>query len=728
MAGMVPLLCVLLLLVFAAPAVAQPPPPPLSIGSPACECIDPWAQNTSASVDESGCRNATLGYRHLGGPHGIDLCLPMTYGRSRCEAWDSHVGGVCVDQRGTALASGAPDWCASKWCYVDASTCERPHQPTNIAFHDPDAPLNLAYSYETCGNLDTYTGDAHFRTLRGKHLRVSYPADSDAGYSLYTDSHGIKQGSTVHFMQDVAADAGFTWSVHPVSEISSSKYLSTYTACVHEVALNQTDLCIGTFWINNERLLMSSFTRSLGEDHFRLIVPTEIKESDLMTSMVSPFLPFTPTAWTISAALVMFMAFALRVIEGDPDDENAESYDADLLEYVEYMARHPAQLLSNGQRLLCEGLVSMTNGFPSQEPSCFAGRLVTIGYAIFGIIFLTSFTASTAATMLVSTKQVAVLETLDDVLATGGNLCIKSSIASSFLLRYPSFGGKLLDAAHVEDLLEKMDAGECVATVAMTDAWDKIIAQDNIHCNKMLAGPTLMTRGFAIPVRDELAAPLSYVIQKHVTMGSYKTYSDESKKSHVGGPSCSAGQSTNNAGDSTDLLVMDERALLSPFLITFASTGVGLIWHFLDSLYGKLTSQMTKTERGMMKELEKLPLSALWDRAIKTQATKEELEAAVEYAPKRRALINLVFSKTCSEERKRLIDLQDKSLHALRSIAEEMGIDKEKMRACINNKDDPKRRLMKLIVASKTRSNTGANSGDRPASSTVMNPLQHKGE
>eukprot|EP01046_Picozoa_sp_COSAG06_P113749 COSAG06_NODE_60510_length_270_cov_1.409357_1_plen_46_part_01 len=46
-------------------------------------------------------------------------------------------------------------------------------------------------------------------------------------------------------MRELAEDVGFTWEVHPVSNWSSTRYSSSFTACVHEVALGATDMCIG---------------------------------------------------------------------------------------------------------------------------------------------------------------------------------------------------------------------------------------------------------------------------------------------------------------------------------------------------------------------------------------------------------------------------------------------------------------------------------------------------
>lgn len=63
-------------------------------------------------------------------------------------------------------------------------------------------------------------------------------------------------GSVVAFMHAVAAEVGFTLEYHAVSEESVAEVSSrlgsssSFTACVHEVALGETDLCIGNFWVS----------------------------------------------------------------------------------------------------------------------------------------------------------------------------------------------------------------------------------------------------------------------------------------------------------------------------------------------------------------------------------------------------------------------------------------------------------------------------------------------
>lgn len=233
---------------------AQTAPVVVELGSEACPCIDPWSATSYATAEAAAtfetdqCRPATHAGRNRNGP--TTSCLPPDYGASRCSTWDMLLSPECVNAQGEVPDSGQPDWCQSSWCYVDPANCARPFSTSSMSWPTVTGlpEDGLAYSYETCGNVDSYSASKHYESLSGMHLKVSYPGDSSTGYTLFTNE-GRKDGAFVKFMQDIAADAGFTWEVHNVSEASKSRFSSSYTACVHEVALGETDLCIGNFWM-----------------------------------------------------------------------------------------------------------------------------------------------------------------------------------------------------------------------------------------------------------------------------------------------------------------------------------------------------------------------------------------------------------------------------------------------------------------------------------------------
>ena len=251
-------------------------------GSAECPCVNPWA--AMAAGDARSCRSVvTHRGRHLG-DNASSVCVPLDYGAS-CRAWDNaSFNRECQTASGAIPESGVPQWCSSRWCYVDAAACTRPTDPSDLVASEGDvavtsctgtaddgsstcdldagtdstaecpagcdtATADLVYSYETCGNLNSYTDDRHYAYLRGRHLRVSYPGDSGSGYTVLTKANGDKAGSVVDFMQQIAREGDFTYERVEVGQDSKDLFSSSFTACVHAVAINQTDICVGNFWV-----------------------------------------------------------------------------------------------------------------------------------------------------------------------------------------------------------------------------------------------------------------------------------------------------------------------------------------------------------------------------------------------------------------------------------------------------------------------------------------------
>ena len=141
-----------------------------STGSPACPCIDPWPDATATCA---GGRQLQINREHhFGVTNRTAVCVPLDYGAAECRTWDNASwNSACLASDGSVRDSGQPEWCAAAWCYVNQTNCDRPMDPADV---DPgSASAGLYYSYETCGNLNTYSDTRHYNYLRGKHIRVS---------------------------------------------------------------------------------------------------------------------------------------------------------------------------------------------------------------------------------------------------------------------------------------------------------------------------------------------------------------------------------------------------------------------------------------------------------------------------------------------------------------------------------------------------------------------------
>ena len=122
----------------------------------------------------------------------------------------------------------AHDWCDSKWCFVDPTTCDLPLYQSGIDGH------NHFVSYAACGNLGSYSFGDKFHHLRGETIHVAYPSVEEDGAYYFVKADGTRDGAAVSFINQVFLDAlELNVVVHNVSEISEDRYTSPFTSCVH---------------------------------------------------------------------------------------------------------------------------------------------------------------------------------------------------------------------------------------------------------------------------------------------------------------------------------------------------------------------------------------------------------------------------------------------------------------------------------------------------------------
>ena len=90
-------------------------------------------------------KNGVLQVKHIPQPlYPIDRDHG-TYGSGKCAAHDVSLPPSCA-------GDDAPTWCSSAWCWVDSAKCTLAH--TKSSYFEAS---NIAYSYETCGEQDTYS-------------------------------------------------------------------------------------------------------------------------------------------------------------------------------------------------------------------------------------------------------------------------------------------------------------------------------------------------------------------------------------------------------------------------------------------------------------------------------------------------------------------------------------------------------------------------------------------
>eukprot|EP00816_Leptocylindrus_hargravesii_P013442 CAMPEP_0196825104 /NCGR_PEP_ID=MMETSP1362-20130617/92860_1 /TAXON_ID=163516 /ORGANISM="Leptocylindrus danicus, Strain CCMP1856" /LENGTH=525 /DNA_ID=CAMNT_0042205481 /DNA_START=47 /DNA_END=1624 /DNA_ORIENTATION=- len=416
-------------------------------GDPACPCIDPW---TDTDTNNESCRTLTWDIAEDDHDHfESTACVPMNYGASQCSAWDAN--GIDVgDPRCLASSDMQKQWgifnfCQLNWCFVDVDNCDiktNIDEVSEIATSQYDNISNLYRSYETClGTIESSSQerDQILAPILNKSFRVGIPGD--AVYDLYTNEDGTKNGSTWAMFELIREETNGTWEYVDVSALSMSKYsTSSYTACIHDVALGLVDFCVGNFWPTGERFLIHTpFSRSFMVDKFFLVSPMIIYDSvSYFQGLVLPFKVFTSEAWmgvVLTAFYFAVVMYVARITYAGGNYPGASKWEAF------------ARGLS---RISYDTLIYLTSADPSKVPNAAESQpkseergpeMVAIaGFAFFGLLTLTAYTASSAAAMVLQPYVGPMYQAHELAAITRNNhtICIPDPVRGTFLSLYGS--------------------------------------------------------------------------------------------------------------------------------------------------------------------------------------------------------------------------------------------------------------------------------------------------
>jgi hypothetical protein len=283
-------------------------PPNVLVGSAGCPCVtNPALHSSEVACEYNGTDTGVI--------NAEGDCFPSNYGIASCVPWDKNMPTICKSQ---GIVGGEPDHCDKPWCYVDPANCDRPNRAGSIF-------TNQTYSYETCGYKDTFADERStnkeraFATsqLEGITLRVTFPGDWL--WSLTTEENGDRGGVYPSVMARIFREYSVNWVVKPIS--NSSKAFSpnsSYTACVHDVAIGETDMCIGEFWTNNERISImeqeGAFSTTVTQDDFYLVATREERTETLRQAVGNFFALCQSPVWVCTVLIVLYVSLAMYAI------------------------------------------------------------------------------------------------------------------------------------------------------------------------------------------------------------------------------------------------------------------------------------------------------------------------------------------------------------------------------------------------------------------------------
>jgi hypothetical protein len=441
--------------------------------------------------------------------------------------------------------------------------------------------------------MNSYSIDRRVHILQNKTFRVAFPGDDDSGYTLTTSEEGAKVGSYVSFVSRLADHYGFKMTVVPITRTSRELYpKSSFTACVHDVAVNQSDFCIGNFWITPERQLLSSMSNVISSDMFYLVAyKAQLAETGLsfyVTEAGKIFLPFSGDLWfaimlaSVYAALCQFFVddFGASVsVEAEDDDAPNGREKPSGRKKLWYKKRLRSKSFRRGVAALMSEmygqLISIVSAAPINHPTTLQGRIINVGFGTFILLFVVAFTGATASSFVVGDVVQATITSVTQAIQLGVPICTMDAHKAYLVGRFP--GVKVVSVGTSSEGLEEMDKGTCGCVIMYEDAWSNY--RRGTHCNKVAVGTPLYALHNGLPVREDISAAVSYVISQALFRGWYAEEETKARSVYWSAPDCSGGGELEAGKKGFRALTWLN--FVGPLFVTFMCSTAGVLVHCL---------------------------------------------------------------------------------------------------------------------------------------------------
>ncbi|CAE7455236.1 GRIN1 [Symbiodinium natans] len=478
-----------------------------AFGLPGCPCVEVnflsstyWSNFGVLQVPTS---KGLLVYNHS-----------ETFG-SYCAAWDAKLAGL------SGLCSSAGE-CQQSYCYVDPSNCSTASYPTSYF-----PQLGLQYSYLTCGDSASQEDFVtQIRTqLTGQTFRFAYPASSRPWH--YEQDDGWT-GSVASFFQELSVEAGFQTVQATVSEASLSLFASPWDACVHDVQMQLIDFCISVVMETDTRRQMATFTSPILAGNMKLMVRKEVADNRWdpalgYESVWFSFLkPFSPILWLLVASLVFTAGIFFYWVE--EEDGTCSCCSSSML--------HPRKALA-GLKKICEGLQYGTlaffaggdlGGAKIDDTRTRAGSAIRVGFAVFTMVMVATYTANLAQLLVVSAQQTTGITGVKDC-DPPSDICQKVCIIQQQLNlvrnQHPTMD--VVTFPNSGDLFGGLANGDCQAAVVPEhDVRARSDFQEAMCANGFhLVGDPIFTVYVGFAVRADLVNALSFYTLQLVYQGKF---------------------------------------------------------------------------------------------------------------------------------------------------------------------------------------------------------------
>ena len=424
------------------------------------------------------------------------------------------------------------DWCNSEWCFVNPRECEYPVFNSHLS---GDNNEDMYLSYVPCDNLGTYevaSVTETFSHLRGQTIRVAVPSISENGYDpfFFRREDGTVDGSVAAFLKEILYDPlSLQVEYKNVSTESDSKFVSKFTACVHDIALGKVDLCSHAFFRTPERLFMGvRFTTTVATLKTILIVSREDADGtnndlSIWDYLLIPLAPFNWRAWVSIIFACLYMEIARRIVR----------------------RKLQGKIIQNPQKECVQGcfnaIVSTTSGsvaYKTENVST-AEKVIIAGFQIFVFIFISAYTASFTLSLIQASGQDPI-EGMQEVVHNGGKVCMLDSIRNEIMADYDFMdSNNAIGVEFYEHTTAGMDRGGCQAALVSRGYYGKRMSEDYEFCRtKTAVGAALAETPLSIPASAKFASVLGYLVLEAVNQGTFDKYYSKYYNEFAGQPIC----------------------------------------------------------------------------------------------------------------------------------------------------------------------------------------------
>ena len=289
------------------------------------------------------------------------------------------------------------------------------------------------------------------------------------------------------------------------------------------------------------------------------------------------------------------------------------------------------------------GVMGLAGGTPYHSAYNMPARVILVGFAIFACIVLAAYTASSAAFLVNSGAKKYAINNLQEAFDfananPGERVCIRAAIKPNFVERYPHLNPDLLYTKNLaSELIDALDDGRCVAAIISADSWDAQQRTNRVQrCNKIVVENSLFSEANGMPVREEYAHAISYLMAEQKATGLYNRLVEEFKEELL--PNIAPCE-VKTQFEGEDVESLDSYDLLAPLLLCWGLTTAGLVSYYTlgysenFSFIQRLVREHDQAD--LVYELNLYPISKLRKRALASGIDESAINDAIDLGRKK---------------------------------------------------------------------------------------------